>query len=83
MDWDARAIGLSLAGVGACSALVQGTARRAARSRHGERRVLIAGLLAGALGFAIYGLAPTGLLFMSPCPWSRCGASPGPRARDS
>ena len=66
--WDARAIGLALAGVGASSAVVQGTLVGPLTRRHGERRVLIAGLLAGAVGFAAYGLAPTGLLFMCAVP---------------
>jgi DHA1 family tetracycline resistance protein-like MFS transporter len=32
-------------------------------ARLGERRALYLGLAAGALGFAIYGLAPTGAMF--------------------
>ncbi len=36
--------------------------------RFGERKVLIAGLVAGATGFATYGLARTGLVFMCAVP---------------
>jgi MFS transporter, DHA1 family, tetracycline resistance protein len=67
-DWDARAVGLALAGIGVCSAIVQGTMVGPLTRRYGERRVLIAGLLAGALGFSIYGLAPTGALFVAALP---------------
>jgi DHA1 family tetracycline resistance protein-like MFS transporter len=60
--WDERAVGLTLAGVGVSSALVQGLLVRPA-SRFGDRRVLLGGLLFGVAGFAIYGLAPTGAIF--------------------
>jgi DHA1 family tetracycline resistance protein-like MFS transporter len=60
--WDERAVGLTLAGVGVCSAIVQGLLVRPA-SRFGDRRVLLGGLLFGVAGFAIYGLAPTGAIF--------------------
>jgi DHA1 family tetracycline resistance protein-like MFS transporter len=33
--------------------------------RTGERRTLLLGLLCGTTGMAIYGLAPTGLLFLA------------------
>jgi DHA1 family tetracycline resistance protein-like MFS transporter len=36
--------------------------------RFGERRTLIAGLAAGAAGFAAYGLAPTGAWFLAAVP---------------
>jgi DHA1 family tetracycline resistance protein-like MFS transporter len=60
--WGERSIGLTLAAVGICSAVVQGGLVRFA-SRFGDRRVLIGGLLFGVLGFAIYGFAETGLVF--------------------
>jgi DHA1 family tetracycline resistance protein-like MFS transporter len=62
--WDARAIGLSLAVVGASSALVQGLVVGPAVRRYGERRVMLAGLLAGALGYTIYAFAPSGAWFL-------------------
>ena len=53
-------MGLTLAGVGVSSGIVQGGADPArAVARFGERAALIAGLLFGAAGFAIYGLATT------------------------
>jgi len=66
--WDARAVGLAFAIVGVCSAIVQGTLVGPLTRRFGERRVLISGMLAGTAGFAIYALAPTGLMFMAAVP---------------
>jgi DHA1 family tetracycline resistance protein-like MFS transporter len=61
--WSERAVGLVLAGVGVFSAIVQGGLVRPIVARAGERNALLIGLACGALGFAIYGLAPTGGLF--------------------
>jgi DHA1 family tetracycline resistance protein-like MFS transporter len=61
--WGQRAVGLTLAGVGICSMIVQAGLVRPIVARFGERRALLIGLLAGAAGFAIYGLADNGLLF--------------------
>jgi len=61
--WDQGMIGLTLAGVGICSAVVQGGLVGPIVARMGERRAMLFGLVAGALGFAIYGLAETGPMF--------------------
>src|SRR3984957_2091450 len=61
--WDGRAVGLTLAGVGVCSAIVQGGLVRPIVARVGERRAMLIGLACGAAGFAIYGVAPTGAWF--------------------
>ena len=53
--WGETTVGLTLAFVGVCSAVVQGAARRAGPAWLGSRGALIAGLLCGALGMAIYG----------------------------
>jgi DHA1 family tetracycline resistance protein-like MFS transporter len=66
--WDARTVGLTLGVIGACSAVVQGTLVAPLVRRFGERRILIAGLLLGAAGFAMYGVAPTGTLFVAAVP---------------
>ena len=66
--WDARDVGLVLASVGICSAIVQGAVVGPAVRRLGERRVLLAGLACGAAGFFAYGLAPTGMLFLAAVP---------------
>ena len=61
--WDARAVGLALAGVGIGSLVVQGALVAPFVRRFGETRALLWGLAFGAAGFADYGLAPTGTLF--------------------
>jgi DHA1 family tetracycline resistance protein-like MFS transporter len=66
--WDARDVGFVLAGVGVCAAVVQGGLVGPLVRRLGERRVLLAGLVCGSLGFLVYGLAPTGLLFLAAVP---------------
>src|SRR6185369_5949737 len=65
--WNETTVGLTLAFVGICSALVQGLLVGPIVGRMGARRALVLGLLAGAVGMAIYGLAPTG-------PWFYLGA---------
>lgn len=64
-EWGPGEVGLVLAGIGGLSVIVQGGIVRRAVPRFGERRTLLTGLLCGAAGFAIYGLAPTpGILLM-------------------
>jgi DHA1 family tetracycline resistance protein-like MFS transporter len=62
-DWGPREVGFTLGVVGVCGAIVQGALARPIVALTGERRALVLGLLAGAVGFAVYGLAPTGLVF--------------------
>lgn len=78
--WGETAVGLTLAFVGVCSAVVQGLLIGPIVGRIGARRALMLGLLAGALGMAIYGLAPTGPWFYLGARSWRCGAC---RARHS
>jgi DHA1 family tetracycline resistance protein-like MFS transporter len=66
--WQERDVGLVMAGVGICSALVQGALVGPTVRRFGERRALLVGLACGAVGFLGYGLAPTGLLFLAAVP---------------
>lgn len=61
--WDSDKVGYMLAGVGACAVIVQGGLVKPIVRKLGERRALGLGLLFGAAGFAIYGLAPTGAWF--------------------
>ncbi len=56
--WDEWQVGIALAAVGVSSALVQGGLVRRLVPRFGEVRMLRVGLLAGALGFLLYGFAP-------------------------
>lgn len=61
--WGPSAVGFTLAAVGVCAMIVQGTLVKAITARIGERRTLLTGLLCGATGFAVYGLAPTPFLY--------------------
>jgi DHA1 family tetracycline resistance protein-like MFS transporter len=63
-NWDTRAVGLLLAGVGVASIIVQGFLVGRVVKRIGEHRTLIVALLFGMLGFAIQGLAGTGTLYV-------------------
>ncbi|MGL4490916.1 MAG: TCR/Tet family MFS transporter [Rhizobiaceae bacterium] len=66
--WDERSVGLVLAFVGICAMVVQGGLVRPVVARIGERMALLIGLVSGAVGFAIYGIAPTGTLFLAGIP---------------
>lgn len=61
-SWDATMVGITLAIVGACSMVVQAGLIGPVVRRFGERRSALFGFACGAIGFAIYGLAPTGYL---------------------
>ncbi|THJ20096.1 MAG: TCR/Tet family MFS transporter [Nitrospira sp. CG24D] len=61
--WDTASVGLMLAGVGVAAMIVQGLLIRPLTARFGERTMVLAGLLCGATGFAIYGVAPQGWIF--------------------
>jgi len=58
--WNRRDVGLSLALVGVCAAVVSGALVGPLVKRFGERRSLLAGLLFGILGFAGFGTASRG-----------------------
>ena len=62
--WQSVQVGWSLAAMGVCSVTVQGGLVGPIVSRLGERRTLLAGLVAGTIGFTIYALAPTSRLFI-------------------
>lgn len=77
--WSATETGLALAFVGVCTAIAQGALVRPAVARLGERRVLLAGLVCGALSLAIFGLAPVTAGFALGIPllglWSMANAA--------
>jgi DHA1 family tetracycline resistance protein-like MFS transporter len=62
--WGETKVGLMLGGVGICSMIVQGGLIKPVVAKLGERRALAVGLLFGAIGFAIYGIAPAGWVFL-------------------
>ncbi len=63
-NWQEREVGLVLAGVGVASMIVQGGLVRPVVRLIGEKNALMFGLLMGAVGFWIYGIAPTGAVFL-------------------
>jgi len=77
--WDNRLMGLTLAAVGGCAVVVQLGMIGPIVRRIGERRALLVGLVAGAVGFAIYGFAETGAAFWAGIPvmalWGLAGAA--------
>jgi MFS transporter, DHA1 family, tetracycline resistance protein len=66
--WNARTTGLTLAIIGVFNIIVQAGLVKRIVARFGERRALLAGLLCGGAGYAIYGLAPTGIAFLGALP---------------
>jgi len=66
--WGPKTVGLTLALVGVASVIVQGGLVRPFVKRFGERAGILTGLSFGAIGFAIYGLAPTAGVFWAGVP---------------
>jgi DHA1 family tetracycline resistance protein-like MFS transporter len=66
--WDERAVGLTMAAVGICAMIVQGILVGPIVTRLGERRTLMAGLLFGVAGFAMFGMAAIGTVFWAAIP---------------
>ena len=66
--WTTRTVGFSLAMVGVCSVLAQAALVKPAVERLGERGAMLAGLLCGAAGMAVFGTATTGTLFVCGTP---------------
>ena len=62
--WGPWEVGLVLGVVGVCAVIVQAGLVKHAVAAWGERRALLFGLCCGVVGFAIYGWAPTGTLFL-------------------
>ena len=62
--WGQKEVGYVLAAVGAVSIIVNAGLVGPTVKRLGERRTLLLGLTSGAVGFAIYGLADHGWVFL-------------------
>jgi DHA1 family tetracycline resistance protein-like MFS transporter len=67
--WNRRDVGLSLAVVGICAAVVSGALVGPFVKRFGERRSLLSGLFFGTLGFAGFALATQGWMLMAAIPF--------------
>lgn len=68
--WSETQVGGMLALAGLCSGIVQALLVGRIVSRLGERRTLLLGLAFGAAGFAIYGFAASGWIFLAALPVS-------------
>lgn len=77
--WSPLWVGISMAVVGVSSAVIQAAVVRLVVARVGERTALLIGLLCGATGFAIFGLADRGWMFLAGIPvmclWGLTGPS--------
>src|SRR5882762_7960498 len=67
--WSRRDVGLSLAVVGVCAAIVSGVLVGPFVKRFGERRSLLSGLLFGTMGFAGFALASRGWMILAVIPF--------------
>lgn len=79
--WSEMSVGLTLGLVGVCAMIVQGGLMKPAVAWLGERKLLFCGLLFGAIGFAFYGLAPNGYLFLLGIPIMALWGVAGPSAQ--
>jgi DHA1 family tetracycline resistance protein-like MFS transporter len=79
--WSSREVGGCLALVGVMFAVVQGGLVGPIVHRFGERRALVTGLICGAIGFLIYGLAPSGRWFLLGVPVMSIWGLYGPSAQ--
>ncbi|BCT92284.1 tetracycline resistance MFS efflux pump [Lysobacter helvus] len=66
--WGPRTVGYVLGVVGVLSVIVNAVLVKRVVAKFGERRALLIGLSCGVVGFAIYGLAPTGAVFLMGMP---------------
>ena len=80
--WSETIVGLTLAFVGVCTMVVQGLLIGPIVGRLGARNALIAGLLTGGVGMAIYGLAPSGPWFWLGVPVMALWGLAGPAIQD-
>jgi DHA1 family tetracycline resistance protein-like MFS transporter len=67
--WNRRDVGLSLAVVGVCAAVVSGVLVAPFVKRFGERRSLLSGLLFGTIGFAGFALGSRGWIMLAVIPF--------------
>jgi MFS transporter, DHA1 family, tetracycline resistance protein len=77
-EWSRRDVGLSLAVVGVCAALVSGALVGPFVKRFGERISLLCGLFLGFLGFAGFALASRGWMIIAVIPFIALWGIAGP-----
>lgn len=79
--WTTADVGWALTAVGVAFAIVQGGLVGPLVGYFGERRTLVAGLIAGAIGFSFYGWATTGWWFAAGIPVMSMWGLYGPSAQ--
>jgi DHA1 family tetracycline resistance protein-like MFS transporter len=79
--WDERAIGITLAVVGACALVVQAGLIGPIVKWLGERRALLLGLSGGVAGFLVFGLASVGWQFWAGIPLLSLWGIAGPTSQ--
>jgi DHA1 family tetracycline resistance protein-like MFS transporter len=79
--WGERTIGLVLAAVGVCTALVSGGLVRSVVPRIGERRSVQLATACGVLGFFLYGAAPVSAWFLAGVPLTALMGFMGPASQ--
>jgi DHA1 family tetracycline resistance protein-like MFS transporter len=77
-EWSRRDVGLSLAVVGVCAAVVSGVLVGPFVKRFGERISLLSGLFFGFLGFAGFALASRGWMILATIPFIALWGIAGP-----
>ncbi|WP_411835048.1 TCR/Tet family MFS transporter [Pseudoxanthomonas mexicana] len=77
-QWGPKEVSWVLAGVGVMSVIVNAVLVGRIVRRIGERRTLLLGLMCGVAGFAVYGWAPTGAMFLLGLPISALWALAAP-----
>jgi len=80
-QWTSTDVGWALTGVGVAFAVVQGGLVGLLAGQFGEHRTMVAGLLMGGLGMAIYGLSPSGFWFAIGIPVMAMWGLYGPSAQ--
>ena len=80
-DWGLRMVGWTLLIVGVLSIVVQGALVGRIVKALGERRALLFGATMGAIGFTLYGLAPSGYWFWAAMPIAALWAITMPAAQ--
>jgi DHA1 family tetracycline resistance protein-like MFS transporter len=76
--WNERAVGIALAAVGICIAVVSGGMVGPYVKKFGERLSLTSGLFFGVLGFVGFAMAPKGWLFLAAVPFIALWGVAGP-----
>ncbi|MDZ5648041.1 MFS transporter [Nitrospirillum sp. BR 11828] len=79
--WGPESVGLTLAGVGVCSTVVQGGLVGRVVKRIGARRTMMVGLVAGTAGFTVFGASPAGLGLLCGIPLVALWGMVGPSAQ--